>query len=460
MTKIIVHTFQLLAIMLLLSPQVLAGDLNKQAPERLQQYIRIDTTNPPGNESRGVKFFAGIFEEAGISYDSLESAPGRGNIWSRLKGGNKPALVLLHHIDVVPADRRYWDSDPLAAEIRDGYIYGRGAQDTKGLGIVQLQAFLALAKSGKRLNRDVIYLATADEEAGGFFGAGYLAENRPKLFRKVGFLINEGGVGLLYDGVPAYMIEVTQKVPLWLRLEATDIPGHGSAPRITTSVNRILRAGNRIATNQFPARVVDAVDASFKAKAIFEEGSRRESYMDLKTALSDPMFVTNLQIEDPYSAALLRNTCSITTLEGSNKINVVPPVAALELDCRLLPDQSPDEFMKELAVIVNDPAIKIKKIMGFSPAVSRSDTELFRALGKVLQLHFENAVTIPSVSTGFTDSHFFRDMGIVAYGFSPFLLKQEDMGRVHGNNERISVENMIRGSKMMTDFLLEFAVAP
>ena len=144
-----------------------------KAPDRLQNYIKIDTINPPGNESRGVKFLSAILEEAGISYETVESAPGRGNIWARLEGGNEPALVLLSHIDVVPADAKYWDVAPLSGAVKNGYIYGRGAIDTKGLGITQLQAFLALHASGKKLKRDVIFMATADEEAGGFFGAGW-----------------------------------------------------------------------------------------------------------------------------------------------------------------------------------------------------------------------------------------------------------------------------------------------
>ena len=220
----------------------------RAAAERLAAYIRVDTTNPPGNETRGVEFLGEILTEAGIPYETAESAPGRGNLWARLAGGRKPALVLLHHIDVVPADEQYWSTDPYAGVIEDGYVIGRGALDMKGLGIAQLQAFLALAASGQKLSRDVLLIATADEEAGGMFGAGWLAENRPELFENVGFLLNEGGGGTRFpDGSVRFSVEVTQKVPLWLRVTATGRPGHGSAPQVETAVTRLLRAGDRLA---------------------------------------------------------------------------------------------------------------------------------------------------------------------------------------------------------------------
>ena len=428
------------------------------APERLQEYIQIDTINPPGNESRGVKFLGAILEAAGISYETVESAPGRGNIWARLEGGNEPALVLLSHIDVVPADANYWDVDPLSGVIKDGYIYGRGAIDTKGLGITQLQAFLALHASGKKLKRDVIFMATADEEAGGFFGAGWLVENRPEIFEGVGYLINEGGSGRVTTDKPVFRIEVTQKVPLWLELTATDTPGHGSSPRLTSSVTRILRAGHRIADTTFEYRVVPAVRNLFQSSAEFREGELRTKLERIDESIKDPVFMTALQLREPGSVALLHNTCSITRMSGSNKINVVPPTASIELDCRLLPDQNPDEFLGELEHIINDDHITIKTIMGFTPAVSDTDTPLFESIERVLTLHYENMKAVPSVSTGFTDSHFFRDINITSYGFGPFLFEENEKTGVHGNNERISVENMIKGTEIMTDFVMDFAV--
>lgn len=452
-------TLSIMAGLLLSQSQSAAADgFALAAPDRLKAYIKIDTINPPGNESRGVRFLAGILESAGISFESVESAPGRGNIWARLEGGNEPALVLLSHIDVVPADANYWEVDPLSGAEKNGYIYGRGAIDTKGLGITQLQAFLALHASGKKLKRDVIFMATADEEAGGFFGAGWLVENRPEIFEGVGYLINEGGSGRVTTDKPVFRIEVTQKVPLWLRLTATDTPGHGSSPRVTSSVTRILRAGQRIADTTFEYRVVPAVRNLFQSSAEFREGELRTKLERIDESIKDPTFMTALQLREPGSVALLHNTCSITRMSGSSKINVVPPTASIELDCRLLPDQNPDEFLSELGHIVNDSNISIETLMGFTPAVSRTDTPLYESIERVLTLHYENMKVVPSVSTGFTDSHFFRDINITSYGFGPFLFEENEKTGVHGNNERISVENMVKGTEIMTDFVMDFAV--
>jgi len=443
---------------LLLCLASLAGEARSdQITERLQEYLRIDTVNPPGNEYRGVEYLGKLLEEAGISFETAESAPGRGNIWARLEGGDEPALVLLHHIDVVPFDEAYWDFPALSGQIDEGYIYGRGAIDTKGLGMAQLQAFIALKESGKTLNRDVIYMATADEEAGGLFGAGWLLENRPEIFEGVGFLLNEGGSGTMLHEDAAFNIEVTQKVPLWLRLTATDLPGHGSSPRVTSSVKRILRAGQRISDTKFDRRVIPEVQTYFAALAPYQEGERQQMMADISRALDNEGFMLALQLDEPWRAALLGNTCSLTTLEGSNKINVVPPTAALELDCRLLPDQDPDEFVEKLQTIINDDQIEITRILSFTPASSETDTPLFEAIETTVSMNFENAVIIPSVSTGFTDSHFFRDKGIVSYGFAPFFFLPGERTGVHGNNERISIANLERGVKVLTDLLFVFA---
>jgi len=177
--------------------------LADESVELLQEYLRVDTTNPPGNESRAVEFFARLLEMEGIPYETAESAPGRGNIWARLDGGNEPAVLLLHHSDVVQADPAFWDVPPLSGEIVEGHVYGRGALDTKTLGILHLYAFLALHRSGRPLNRDVIFMATADEEAGGFYGVGWLVENRPEAFEGVGFVLNEGGRTLVTEAAPS-----------------------------------------------------------------------------------------------------------------------------------------------------------------------------------------------------------------------------------------------------------------
>jgi acetylornithine deacetylase/succinyl-diaminopimelate desuccinylase-like protein len=433
--------------------------LEADAVRLVQEYVRIDTTNPPGNEARAVEFFARIFEAEGIPYETAESAPGRGNIWARLEGGSKPALVLLHHTDVVPADAEYWDVDPLSGAERDGYIWGRGTLDTKALGILHLQALLALHRSGAKLERDVLFLATADEEAGGFKGAGWLVENRPELFQGAGLLLNEGGLSALRDGRVTVQIEVTQKVPLWLRLVARDVPGHGSMPRPTSAVSRLIQALARIQANPSEPRIVPPVDAFFRAIAPQGGEAWQEPFSGMAAAVRDPALVERLQADNPALHALTRDTCSITVLQGSAKINVVPPEASAELDCRLLPDADPDAFEARLASLIDDPAIEIERIMAFSPAVSDTDTELYRAIAEVTQRHLPEATIAPSVAAGFTDSHFFRDLGIASYGYMPMVVPESDLRGLHGNNERISVENVKRGTRLMLEVVQRVAVA-
>ena len=424
--------------------------LQDEAVQRAKEYLRINTSNPPGNEVATMQWFARMLQQEGIPFDTVTTAPGRGNIWARLKGGSEPALLLLHHMDVVPADKRYWEVDPFSADMRNGDIYGRGALDTKLLGIVHFQTFIALHRLKVPLNRDVIFMATADEEAGGALGAGWIVKNRPDAFRGAGFVLNEGGEGSIEAGRQQVGIEVTQKVPLWLRLVATGNPGHGSQPQVSSSVTRLVRALERLRTYEFMPRIVPAVDAYFKGIAP-NAGPWQAAFQDMGKTVQDRALLLRLQAESPWAAALTRNTCSITMLEGSNKINVVPTEASAQIDCRTLPDQDHDAFVDELVAVLNDPTIRIEKIMGFTAAVSPQDNTVYRTMVDVTRKHFPQASVIPLVQTGFTDSHFFRDLGIPSYGYDPFLIPVEQAGGLHGNNERMSEVNLRRGTAIMLE---------
>lgn len=421
----------------------------------LQDYIRVNTVNPPGNEIAGARFFAEIFEAEGIEYEIAESAPGRGNVWARLEGGDEPALVLLHHMDVVPADPRYWTVDPLSGEVRDGYVYGRGALDTKTSGILHLAAFLALHRSGVPLRRDVVFMATADEEAGGFFGAGWLVENRPELFEDVGFLLNEGGGGSVVEGEVQFGVEVTQKVPYWLRLSTVGEPGHGSRPQVSSAVGELIAALERLRRHEFAARIIPAVAAHFRGMAEGHPEPWRSRFSEPSSLLNEAV-LDELQRYDPSLHALTRNTCSITRLAGSDKINVVPPEATAEIDCRLLPDQDPTEWLEELGRVLGE-EVEIEVLMGFTPAVSDTDNELYRTLRDVTLETFPGATFVPQVLGGFTDSHFFRDLGITSYGYTATATPQEDAGGVHGNDERVGQEDVRRGVTMTLEIVARFA---
>jgi len=438
------------------SAQIDLVALQDEAVDWLQEYIQINTINPPGNETAGAEFFARIFEAEGIEYEMAESAPGRGNIWARLEGGDEPGIVLLHHIDVVPADERFWSSDPLSGELRDGYVYGRGALDTKTSGILHLATFLALHRTSTPLSRDVVFMATADEEAGGFFGAGWLVENRPEVFDDIGFLLNEGGGGSDVDGTVNFGLEVTQKVPYWLRLTARGEPGHGSRPLTTYASVKMIEALERFRLHEFDARIIPAVHEHLSGIADRHAEPWQSRFSDLSSYIGQPGVLRELQLYNPGLHALTRNTCSITRFEGSNKINVVSPEVAAEIDCRLLPDQDPESWLAEVRGVLG-PEIDVEVLMGFTPAVSSTDTELYRTVRAVTLEEFPDAGFVPQVVGGFTDSHFFRDLGITSYGYSATATPAEDAGGVHGNDERVTELNVRRGVEMTLKILERFA---
>ena len=412
--------------------------LDDEAVKWLQAYLQVDTTNPPGNESMAFEFYASILEQEGIAYQSAESAPGRGNLWARLKGGDGPALILLQHTDVVPANPEFWTTDPLSGQIHDGFIWGRGALDMKGTGIGQLATFLDLHRSGRALNRDVVFLATADEEAGGAFGVGWLVEHHPEIFANAGLLINEGGSGFKSNKDIIFRVEVTQKVPVWLRLTAVDTPGHGSSPRPTSSVTRMIQALNSIREKPFPARIIPEVERVFHEASKSMQGDMARAYANIKQAIKEPGFLGELQVYSAPNHALTRDTCSITRMGGSTKINVVPPIAWAEVDCRMLPDRPAQEFVEDFKQLVAGTGVEVEVIMAFTPAISPLDTVLYKAIESETARLYPNSRVVPAVSTGFTDSHFTRDLGIASYGFSPIIVAADEYSRIHGNDERVN----------------------
>ncbi len=442
--------YRALLLTLLLAVPAQAEDISDEALDWLQQFLRVDTTNPAGNESRAVDFLGKILDAEGIEWRSAESAPGRGNLWARLKGGDEPALILLQHTDVVPADPKYWTTDPFSGEIRDGYVWGRGALDMKGTGISQLATFISLKRAGIALNRDVILVATADEEAGGAFGAGWLIEQHPEVFKGAGLLLNEGGSGKQSENGVVFNVEVTQKVPVWLRLKAVDSPGHGSSPRTTSSVTRIVDALAILRQNPPAPRIVPAVERMFSSLATDAEPEWRSSYANITKAVSQPEFSQRLQTHSPRLHALTRDTCAITRLNASNKINVVPPEAWAELDCRILPDRPSAVFVDEIRELLKDTGVEIEVLMAFTPAVSGTDTPLYQAIVDYTKAQYPNSKVRPAVSTGFTDSHFTRDLGISSYGFNPIIIDESEFSRIHGNDERVNVVDFKRG---VTDHL-------
>ena len=346
----------------------------------------------------------------------------------------------MHHSDVVPANEEYWDFDPLSGDIVDGYIQGRGALDMKGLGVAHLANFLKLHRSDKKLNRDIIFIAAADEESGGAFGMGWLVQNRPEVFEGAALLLNEGGSGFRSKDGVVFSIEVTQKIPVWLRLNSVDQPGHGSSPRTTSSVSRIVEALNIIWNNPFDPRIIPEVDRVFADRSEGLEEPFKSKYKNIKNLIEDPVFMKELQEYSPSSHALTRNTCSLTRLNGSTKINVVPPTAWAEIDCRILPDNKPEEFIAKIEDLIKDTGVVVEPLMLGFPGSSPIDSELYLAIENFINKNYSGSKLSPSVSTGFTDSRFSRGIGIASYGFNTYIYEGNESSGIHGNNERINEE--------------------
>ena len=427
--------------------------MGREAVQLLREYLRIDTTNPPGNEDRATAFLSRILSEEDIDCQVHESAPGRSNLYARLKGdGSKRPVVLLSHSDVVPADRAYWSVDPFSGLVRDGYIWGRGALDMKNLGIAELVVFLALHRNRFPLKRDVIFLVTADEEAGGSAGARWITRNHPELVADAEFLINESGKGRVENGKAIYSIDITEKSPCWVRLVARGEPGHGSRPKPNSAVNRLIRALNAIMEYKPPIKVTDAAERYFEGIAHLQNDGYRQRFTRIRESVRDSRFLADL-LRNQHHAAILRNTISITMLQGSDKINIIPQTATAELDCRLLPGEEPEDFVRELKRVVGDDGIEMETVLNFGNSSSPFDSLLVDSVREVVSRHHAHVDVVPNILSGFTDSHYFRDLGIHCYGFMPFLLIDDDLRRIHGNDERISVENMERGPRILYEVI-------
>ncbi len=438
-------------------------DWNKTGDEAialLVNYVRIDTTNPPGNEARAANFFARILEKEGIDYKVFDSEPGRAVLYARLKGnGRKRPLILLNHTDVVPADRQFWSADPFSGLIRDGYLYGRGALDMKSLGAAQFMTLLLLKRTGVPLDRDVIFLATPDEEAGGRAGAGWFVRNHPELIRDAQFLITEGSSNLVAGSRRIYYgIGTTEKTPCWLKLTAKGTAGHGSVPRHNSAPSRLLRALGRLEAYESEPKLVPAVERYFRAIAgLQSDPNLKRACSDVAAALRDPV-LRDLLLSNPQNAALLRNTIQPTVVSIGSKTNVIAPIATAEIDCRLLPGEKPGEFISEVKRVIGDPAIEVETLLAFGASESPADTDLYRAISAGILAEDPNAVFVPTVLAGFTDSHFFRDLGIVSYGFSPFFIQSQDYNGVHGNDERIPVAAVREGTQLLYRIVRSFCI--
>jgi acetylornithine deacetylase/succinyl-diaminopimelate desuccinylase-like protein len=427
----------------------------------MQEYLRIDTTNPPGNEMKAVAFYKKILDEEGIENRVFEYTPGRGDLWARLPRSmeatkNARPIVLLNHMDVVTSDASHWRVPPFSGEIKDGYIWGRGAQDMKDEGLAQLVVMVMLKREKVALDREVIFLAVSDEEADGT-GTDWFIKNQRDLLENAEFLINEGGENLLENGKVKFIgIDVGEKTTYWLHVVAHGRPGHGSRPNPDSAPNRLVRALERIIAYKTPLRVLPVVDEFLKDMAPYEPPEQAGYYRDVKKAVQDKKFQEEVERDESLNF-LLRDTISLTMLGGSEQTNVIPPEAWANLDVRILPGGDPKAVLEGVRKAVNDPNVTIEPLNAeFRLAnFSGTDNAAFAAIKDVSGKYFPGTPVVPHITSGYTENQRYRPLGIVAYGFNPYTATEEEGHTEHGNDERIRVEEVRRGPRILFDVVAE-----
>lgn len=434
--------------------------VGNEAVEILCRYLCIDTTNPPGNEIEAARFLGAILEQEGIPYTIYESLPGRASLVAKLKGdGTERPLLLLNHMDVVGVERDKWSVDPFAGVIKDGYIWGRGALDMKGMGIMQLMAMIQAKRAGLTLTRDIIFLAVADEETNGSLGAKWMFGHHPDELAAE-YVLNEGSYGLSgYVGLtqPLFAISTAEKGPLWMRIVTSGEAGHGSMPPFAHAVHRLSTLLHRLVTWKHKPVLTPEI-----ARLLVKIGQHMANPVSgwlLRHAASPAVWflLKPVLMKIKTMRSMLANSMSINMLVSGHKENVVPSRAEALVDFRLLPDVDPQAFHQrvkrrlklkddEVEVIINEPGSR-------SPA----DSTLFAALEYAIQRTYPQAIVTPSLSVGFSDSRFFRQRGITAYGIIPLVLQPSDLDRIHGHDERIEITSFIKGIQIIYDTITYLA---
>ncbi len=434
--------------------------LETEAEDAFIQYLRIDTSNPPGNETAGATFLRQLLAKEGIETQLLGSDPARQSLYARLRSGaagasREKALLLLHHIDVVPAAAGEWTKPPFAGLKNNGYLWGRGALDIKSLGIAEAMAMIDLKRRGAPLQRDVVYLAVADEELGGVHGCREILTTHPELFSDVGYVLNEGGYNeTIVDKVAFWGIEVGQKVPLWLRVTAKGPAGHSASPPDNGgSVAGLVRALAAIEAIPTPYRLVPSVDRYFKALARSKHDYRGE----LMRSMKEPLDVDRVEkVLSPGYRSLLRDTIALTRIAGGTSMNAIPAQAVCDVDIRLLPDESPDAMLAKVTSAVGKNAEVDVVLSGNPVKETPSDTDLFRVLAAELQASEAGSVVAPTIGAGTSDSRYFRERGVIAYGIAPFKVNYYDADTVHGADERIREQFFLEGTRLMRRIVTSF----
>jgi acetylornithine deacetylase/succinyl-diaminopimelate desuccinylase-like protein len=434
----------------------------------LRDLVRFNTTNPPGNETPCARYIADVLAKEGIAAEVVESAPGRGSVVARLQattGDSAPPLLLLSHLDVVPADPSRWEHPPFSADLVDGYVWGRGSVDTKDLTSTELMVVLLLQRLGLPLKRDIILAATADEETGGEQGAGWLATHRPELINAAWCINEGGGTGILIGGQRFYSCQTGEKGICWMRWRAKGTAGHASVPRDDNAVVKLSRALARIGEADLPLHRTATVDAYLQGimgalnlpMSLDDLMGLATSRASLRQVLPDPDLADRLY-------AMLHNTATPTVLRAGEKTNVIPSVAEAQVDGRLLPGQTKEGFLGEIKAALGEDdfnALEIEPFNVTSPLESPSASELFDVIQQTLPAHDPEGTVLPTMSTGGTDAKHLVPLGMRVYGFGPQKDEPEASltKMAHADNERISVNNLLFGTQVLFDVVRRFCGA-
>jgi acetylornithine deacetylase/succinyl-diaminopimelate desuccinylase-like protein len=463
----------LAALMTLATP--LATPLAAQEPDwnaarqetlaHLQAMIRMNTVNPPGDELQVARHLEEALKKEGIETHLFEPAPGRGALVARLKGnGSKKPVLIMGHMDVVGVEKNHWSVDPFAATVKDGYLYGRGAIDDKGMLAANLETMLLLKRNvidkGGTLSRDVIFVANSDEEQSGDWGMGWLIKNHPELIRAE-IALNEGGRTRIVGGKPLYVaVQNTEKVPHSVTVTARGPGGHASIPLAGNAILRLGRALARISAYKEPVQV-NPTTREFFARLGKVWPNREERLAMADVATSDTRRVqrgAKVLERIPVFDAVLRNGISATMIGGGIRTNVIPTDAVATLNVRTLPGQSIDGVVKRLQKVVNDPLVEIAvKDRGDDSPASDFHSPMFTAIQESAQALDPSLTVVPYLSTGATDSARLRAWGMQAFGLLPFPMNQDDEDRMHGNDERVPLASLEFGTRMIYGAVLRVA---
>jgi len=443
-------------------------DVEREVTELLRTLIRINTTNPPGNETASANYIAQYLGKEGFKTEVIESTSGRGSVVTRLKGtGEKPSLLLLSHLDVVAANAKEWSIDPFAGEVKDGYVYGRGAYDMKSMTAIEIMVIKLLNKNHIILKGDVVLAGTADEEQGGEEGAGYLLRNyKEKVLCP--YVIIEGG-GLAFPSKNGYVFPVqsAEKGILWLKIKAKGTPGHGSTPNMAdNAVLRMNKVIDKLGNYQPPTIYVPTLKA-FLAEIGTQDPELKETFsLLLANPKKSEQILDQLAKKDHALAEEIRPrtkmTIAPTMIHGGVKENIIPSDCEAVFDCRILPGQSIDETVDLIKGLLKDVGLdklSFEFIQAHGGSESTINTKLYSTITDVLKEFEPSCGVTPTLTTGGTDSRFFRELGSVCYGFQPMIPDEPNdqlEKRMHGIDERITVKNLVYGTSVLYETVKRF----